>query len=44
MYQQRPLVVQSPGLPTLLATFRRKNTVSEAALVRCGRNGVAFAV
>src|SRR6266852_5676723 len=27
-----------------LATFRRKNAVSEAALVRCGRNGVAFAV
>jgi hypothetical protein len=27
-----------------LATFRRKNTFSEAALVRCGRNGVVFAV
>jgi len=27
-----------------VATFRRKNAVSEAALVRCGRNGVAFAV
>jgi glutathione synthase/RimK-type ligase-like ATP-grasp enzyme len=27
-----------------LATFRRKNAVSEAALVRCGRNGVVFAI
>jgi len=27
-----------------LATFRRKNAVSEAALVTCGRNGVVFAV
>ena len=29
---------------TTIATFRRKNAVSEAALVRYGRNGVAFAV
>src|SRR6266550_542312 len=27
-----------------LATFRRKNAVSEATLITCGRNGVVFAV
>jgi hypothetical protein len=27
-----------------LATFRRKNAVSEPALVTCGRNEVVFAV
>jgi hypothetical protein len=32
------------GEGIVLATFPRKNAVSEAALVRCGRNGVAFAV
>jgi len=27
-----------------LVTFRRKNAVSEAALVRCGGNGIVFAI
>ena len=30
--------------PASLATFRRKNAVSEAALVRCGGNGIVFAI
>jgi hypothetical protein len=39
-----PMKVSTQGDTISLATFRRKNGVSEAALVRCGRNGVVFAV
>ena len=37
-------VCQSVNTSYFLATFRRKNAVSEAALVRCGGNGIVFAI
>ena len=36
--------VVTPWLRLSLVTFRRKNAVSEATLITCGRNGVGFAV